>query len=65
MTYLKITGADTETDRENLWTLIVEIYSAFSKYNLFIVFFGIFCSQALETVVMLRNVRVPVTLRQQ
>jgi hypothetical protein len=31
VTYLQITGADMESDKENLWTLIIEIYSAFSK----------------------------------
>ena len=28
----KITGAEMETDKENLWTLIIEIYSAFRKF---------------------------------
>ena len=34
MTQLHLTGADVQNDKENFWTLLVEIYSAFSKYTL-------------------------------
>jgi hypothetical protein len=32
-----LTGTDVENDKQNFWTLLVEIYSAFSKYYLLLV----------------------------
>ena len=37
VTQFTITGAEMETDKENLWTLVVEVYSAFSKSDFILV----------------------------